>query len=164
LAEEFKKLTKGKLGKGFFEHLEVHVNIKQRLFHYYQKLLVFLKKYKRFQYCCIYYRLLTDNINRIEKWFNSDECKKLPSENKTCSGFRQEIPAGDHTGFVKDIYEGSSDDESEDELCDDMSELSMNTNALVKRIPPGKGGYQPIVSSYPLLRNATWTCQPTYTY
>ena len=141
LAEEFKKLNKGKLGKGFFEHLEAHFNIKQRSFHYYQKLLVFLEKYKRFQYCCISYRLLTDNIN-LRKWFDSDECKKLPSENKTCSGFWQEIPTENHTGFVKDIHEGSSDDDSEDELSDNMSELSINTNALVKRIPQGKGGYQ----------------------
>jgi hypothetical protein len=88
--------------------------------------------------------LLTDNINRIERWFDSDECKKLPSENKTCSGFWKEIPTENHTGFVKDIQEGSSDDESEDEneLSDDMSELSINTNTLVKRIPPGKGGHQ----------------------
>ena len=28
LADEFKKLNKGKLGKGFFEHLEAHFNIK----------------------------------------------------------------------------------------------------------------------------------------
>jgi hypothetical protein len=35
---------------------------------------------------------------------------------------------------VKDIHESSSNDESEDELSDDMSELSINANALVKRI------------------------------
>jgi hypothetical protein len=78
--------------------------------------------------------LLTDNINRIEKWFDSDECKKLPSENKTCSRFWKEIPTENHTGFVKDIHESSSEDESENELSDDMT--------LVKRIPQGKGGYQ----------------------
>ena len=66
----------------------------------------------------------------------------MASENKTCSGFWKEIPIEIHTGFVKDIHEGSSDDASEDELSDDMSEFSISTNALVKRIPQGKGGFQ----------------------
>lgn len=49
------------------------------------------------------------------------------------SGFWKEIPTENHTGFVKDIQGGSSDDESEDEneVSDDMSELSINTNDLV---------------------------------
>ena len=68
-----------------------------RMVQYYDRYRVFMNNYPRFFYCPATFNGLRTTIGKVEKWFESEDCQRLPADDMTSEAYWKNEDVENHT-------------------------------------------------------------------